>query len=86
MSRRSRRSMPSLVFWSCWLLAMHWLDLYWNVIPQFSTRPWPGLLDLLLLAGLSSLFLAAFFRTASHKALVAVRDPRLSESLAFHNA
>lgn len=86
MSRRSRRSMPSLIFWSFWLLAMHWLDLYWNVIPQYSTRPWPGLLDLLLLAGLASLFLAAFFRTASHKSLVAVRDPRLSESLAFHNA
>ncbi|AMV18693.1 hypothetical protein [Planctomyces sp. SH-PL14] len=86
MSRRSRRSIPSLVFWACWLLAMHWLDLYWNVLPQFSLRPWPGVLDLLLLAGLSSLFLAAFFRTASSKALVAVRDPRLSESLAFHNA
>lgn len=85
MSRRSRRSYRSLVFWSCWLLAMHWLDIYWNVIPQYSVRPLPGLLDALLLAGVSSLYVAAFLRTASHNSFVAVRDPRLTESLAFHN-
>lgn len=86
MSRASRRSYPSLVFWSCWLLVMHWLDIYWNVIPQFSVQPWPGLLDVLTLLGVSSLFVAAFLQTASQNSFVAVRDPRLAESLAFHNA
>jgi hypothetical protein len=64
---------------------MHWLDLYWNVIPQYSVRPWPGLLDALLLVGVTCLFAAGFLRTASHNSFVAVRDPRLTESLAFHN-
>ncbi len=86
MSRKSRRSYGSLVFWSCWLLVMHWLDIYWNVIPQYSVRPWPTLLDILLLGGVSSLFMAAFLHTASHSSFVAVRDPRITESLAFHNA
>ena len=86
MSRKSRRSLTSLVFWSVWLLAMQWIDIYWNVIPQFSRNPWPGLLDLLLLAGMSCLAFAAFLRTASNQSTVAIRDPRLAESLAFHNA
>lgn len=86
MSRRSRRNKASIVFWSIWLLVMHWLDIYWNVIPQFSSQPWPTALDVLMLVGVSSLFVAAFLQTASHKSFVAVRDPRLAESLAFHNA
>lgn len=84
MSRSSRRNAGSLLFWSSWLLVMHWLDLYWNVMPEFSLSPWPGLTDLLLLLGLSCLFGAGFIRTASHHSFVAVRDPRLQESLAFH--
>jgi hypothetical protein len=86
MSRKSRRSPTSLLFWSCWLLAMHWLDLYWNVMPEFSLSPWPGVIDVLLLAGVACLSGAAFLRTASHHSFVPVRDPRLKESLAFHNA
>ena len=86
MSRHSRRNTHSLVFWSVWLLVMHWVDIYWNVIPQFSTTAWPMALDFLVLAGVFSLFLAAFLQTASRKSFVAVRDPRLAESLAFHNA
>lgn len=85
MSRKSRRSPGSLLFWSCWLLVMHWLDLYWNVMPEFSLSPWPGLIDGLLLAGVVCLAGAAFLRTASHHSFVPVRDPRLKESLAFHN-
>lgn len=86
MSRRSRRNFASLTFWSYWLLAMHWLDIYWNVIPQFSRNPWPGLLDVLPLVGVASLAFAGFLKTASNQSTVAIRDPRISESLAFHNA
>ncbi|WP_373651045.1 quinol:cytochrome C oxidoreductase [Schlesneria sp. DSM 10557] len=85
MSRHTRRNMKSLAFWSVWLLLMHALDIYWNVIPQFHSQVWPTLSDILLLLGVSSLFLAGFIRTASTKSFVAVRDPRLEESLAFHN-
>jgi len=85
MSRASRRSSRSLVFWAAWLLLMHWFDLAWNVLPEFSRVPAFGLMELLLLVGVSSLFLAAVVKTASQNSFVAVRDPRLAESLAFHN-
>ncbi|MFG0334311.1 MAG: quinol:cytochrome C oxidoreductase [Maioricimonas sp. JB049] len=85
MSRQSRRNPASLVFWSCWLLVMHWVDLYWNVLPQFSVNPWPGLVDVLATVGLCGVYLAMVLRTASQGAWLPIRDPRLNESLAFHN-
>jgi hypothetical protein len=35
LSRWTKRIVPSLVFFSVWQLVFHWLDLYWNVMPQF---------------------------------------------------
>lgn len=35
LSRWTKRIVPSLVFFSVWQLVFHWLDLYWNVMPQY---------------------------------------------------
>jgi len=35
MSRWTKRIVPSLVFFSVWQLVFHWLDLYWNIMPQY---------------------------------------------------
>jgi hypothetical protein len=35
MSRWTKRIVPSLVFFAVWQLAFHWLDLYWNVMPNY---------------------------------------------------
>ncbi|HTR53036.1 MAG TPA: hypothetical protein VMJ10_20215 [Kofleriaceae bacterium] len=35
MSRWTKRIVPSLVFFAVWQLVFHWLDLYWNAMPQF---------------------------------------------------
>ena len=35
ISRWTKRIVPSLVFFSVWQLVFHWLDLYWNVMPQY---------------------------------------------------
>lgn len=35
MSRWTKRIVPSLVFFSVWQLVFHWLDLYWQVMPQY---------------------------------------------------
>jgi hypothetical protein len=43
------------------------------------------LMDLSLLVGIGGLTIAGFVRTAGGHALVPARDPRLAESLAFHN-
>jgi hypothetical protein len=35
MSRWTKRIVPALVFFAVWQLVFHWLDLYWNAMPQF---------------------------------------------------
>jgi hypothetical protein len=35
LSRWTKRIVPALVFFAVWQLVFHWLDLYWNVMPNF---------------------------------------------------
>lgn len=85
MSRRVRRSLPLLVGWSIWLLLMHGVDLYWNITPQFSTAAAFPLAELLMVIGLGAVYLGVIARAARGVALEPLNDPRLNESLAFHN-
>jgi hypothetical protein len=35
MSRWTKRIVPSLVFFAVWQIGFTWLNLYWNVMPQY---------------------------------------------------
>lgn len=87
MSRHVRRHRMLLAGWSAWLLVMHWLDLYWLIMPQLSKGAGPsfGLVDLCCLIGLGCLYASTVLWATGDHALIAVRDPRLAESLAFKN-
>lgn len=86
LSRHVRRNRAALAGWAGWLLVMHWVDLYWLVMPTFAKEHVPfGLIDVLCLLGMVSLYLAAVLFVAADRPLIPVRDPRLGESLAFHN-
>jgi hypothetical protein len=39
MSRWTKRIVPALVFFSVWQLVFSWLNLYWNVMPQYDWYP-----------------------------------------------
>lgn len=87
LSRYPKRRKPLLAFWAGWILVMHWIDLYWLVMPEFSPNGVPlHLVDFGCLAGLGGLYLANLARLARGRALVPVKDPRLGESLTFENA
>jgi hypothetical protein len=82
MSRRAKRSRASLGFWAGWLLVMHWIDLYWLVMPQLSPdRVSPAVIDLLVSAGVMAVFAAIVIRLSRGVPLVPLADPRLHESL-----
>ena len=76
---------------SVFVLAMHWVDHFWVIVPQFGfdgkeTAPWIfGFVELLCFVGLGGLFVAAFCFIASDRALVPLKDPRLSEALNYTN-
>jgi hypothetical protein len=92
MSRHVRRAPAVLCGWAAFVLLMHWVDLYWQIMPTYwdlvpetKKSAMPALTDLLCLVGMVSLYLGALLRIAAPAPLVAVGDPRLPEALAFHN-
>ncbi len=87
LSRYPKRRRLFLAFWAAWMLVMHWVDLYWLIMPEFSADKVPlHLLDLGCFLGIGGLFLASTAKIARGKALVPLKDPRLEESITFENA
>lgn len=86
MSRHVKRSRIGLAFWSVWLLVVHYVDLYFLVMPQLHrTGVSVHVLDLTCLVALGGLFLGYVAYQARAHNLLPVRDPRLARSLAFEN-
>lgn len=87
LSREVKRRKLLLGFWAVWLLAFHWLDLYWLVMPSLGPdrRPTLSPIDACCLLGVGGIYLAGLFRIAGQQPLVPVKDPRLGESVAFEN-
>lgn len=80
-----RRTLP-LAVGALWMLAMHFVDLYWLVMPVLHhDGPQFGWLDLTTFLGCGALFLAAFAWPLGRAPVVPVRDPRLGESMGFEN-
>jgi len=63
------------------VLIGHWVDLYVMIFPAFEFSALPGLVDVAVLFGFSSLFIQSFANGLQKSALVPRRDPYLAESL-----
>jgi hypothetical protein len=87
MGRPVKRNGATLAVGGAWLLAMHFVDLYWQVMPTLHPAGFsPSLLDVAALVAVGGCFVAAASWVMRRQALVPLRDPRLAESLAFENA
>ncbi|UCF37044.1 MAG: hypothetical protein JSU96_19980, partial [Acidobacteriota bacterium] len=86
LSRSAKRNRGVLVLATIWLLFMHYLDLYWLVMPGFQTEGLhPHVLDLLTFVGIAGLSFALVLQLMMKPSLVPTQDPRLAESLSFEN-
>jgi hypothetical protein len=86
MGRTVKRNGTTLAVGGVWLLAMHFVDLYWQVMPTLHPEGLrPTLLDVAALVTVGGCFVAAASWLMRRQALVPLRDPRLAESLAFEN-
>ena len=84
MSRDVKRRKPLLVIGGAWMLVMQWADVYWLVMPEKSPGTIPfSVMDVAVFLGVGGLFFGAVVRRLGAHALVAVKDPRLSESLGY---
>ena len=85
LSRDIKRRPRLLGAVSCWVLAMHYVDMYWLVMPSFNAHFSPSLVDLTALLATVGIFTAAVAYLMKGSSLVPTGDPRLNESLSFEN-
>jgi len=86
LSRWIKRSQGLLAFWAVWLLAMHWVDIWWVVMPNYSP-PDPQLptVELLCMVGIGGVAVGGAVLGATRQSLVTSGDPRLGDSLGHVN-
>lgn len=89
LSRHVRRRPAMVCGWAAYVLFMHFIDIYWLVMPSVTESPTGGVMGvvttLLCTFGMIGLYTGAVLRAGDGAPLIPVRDPRLQESLAFHN-
>ena len=89
LSRHVKRCKVALSFMAIYMLVIHYIDLYWHIMPtiaypdhiKFSFR-W---IDVLMPIGMGLVFVGGFLHLLKRCYLVPIGDPRLEESLKFHN-
>jgi hypothetical protein len=86
LSRRIKRTSPALAAVAVWLLAMHYLDLYYVIMPVLHHDLRPHILDLTSFVGVGAAFSWGFARLTARHSLIAKGDPRLRESIAFESS
>jgi hypothetical protein len=89
ISRIPKRHPLVLVLGSVWLLLAHWADLYWLAMPSIgdgipARAPFHPL-DATCFLAVGGFWVGAWALRMRGRSLLAQRDPRLGESLAFEN-
>ncbi len=85
LSKHVKRFKWGLIFWAVWILAFHYIDLYFVVMPElFNYVPF-GLMEILTFGGIAAIWFGNSILTATRNNLAPVKDPRLPEALAFEN-
>jgi hypothetical protein len=86
MGRAVKRRGATLALGGAWLLTMHFIDIYWQVMPTLHPEGFsPSILDVAAFLAVGGSFVAVGGWLLRRQALVPLRDPRLAESLAFEN-
>lgn len=86
LRRKLRRNAAYMTVWACFMLFMHWIDLFWMIAPQFRPNaPYPGVMDAALFVAAVAYLGGFLFLVMGRYPLAALKDPRIHEALAFKN-
>jgi hypothetical protein len=84
LSRDLKRNPRALSYVAAWLLFVHWVDLYWLVMPHLHPAgPQPWIFDLTAFVGVGGAAVAFTVLRMRGTAAVPVRDPHLEDSLRY---
>jgi hypothetical protein len=84
LNRAITRDPRRLSWVAAWILFVHWIDLYWLVMPHlFPNGPSPSLVDVFAFAGVGGVAVAWTVLRMRGVAAVPVKDPYLEDSLRY---
>ncbi len=86
MSRHVKGNHNAMIFWTVWMLVIHYVDLYWLVMPEFRSSLAFGLPEVGTLAFVGGCYLIGASYISTRIALLPIGDPRLKDSLAISDA
>ncbi len=84
ISRPAKRNPKILIPMCLWFLAAQWLDLYWLIFPRFFEGPVFGWMEVGIFVGFAGIFFLSVGNFLSKVSLVAIRDPRIEQTLHHH--
>lgn len=77
----TKRSRPVMLVMTVWILVMHWVDLYWIIMPNLHREAveysW---MDITTMLGIGGVFVWYFWNRVRVRPLVPIGDPGLEES------
>lgn len=86
MPRFVKRDLGALSFFAFWILIMHWIDIFWLIMPNLHHHgthfSW---MDLTATLGIGGIFFWYFLHKYYNHALVPINDPRLEVSIHMKN-
>ncbi|MDX6766847.1 MAG: hypothetical protein SFU85_08645 [Candidatus Methylacidiphilales bacterium] len=93
LTQPAKKNPLRICFIAAWILVMHFLDLYWMIMPQFQVNTDAAtrgpeikfLLDLVTVVGMVLVLVSIFLRRLPRSPLFPLRDPRLYESVTLVN-
>lgn len=81
LSRPFKRDVTRLVWLAIWLMLMRYLDIFWNIEPNFSSTVTVTWADVVVPVAMGGLWLAYFFRNLGSLPLLPAYDPEAKEVL-----
>jgi hypothetical protein len=86
-TRAAKRNLTLLRVMGFWYLIIHWVDIYWIVMPSLHAEGFSASwMDLTTMAGIGGLFVWYFWKRLASHATVLLNDPNLENSIRFTNA
>ncbi|MFC2150602.1 hypothetical protein ACFLQV_03770 [Calditrichota bacterium] len=86
ITRPAKRNPYYLSVIALWLVFMHWVDLYWNIVPNLHHEGFHiSWMDLSLTIGMGLIFCGMFWMKLAKHPIVTFKDPKLQASIKFVN-
>jgi hypothetical protein len=85
VTRASKRSLKVLMVVAIWILVVHYIDVFWLIVPNYGHGLTVSWMDLTTLVGIGGVFGWYGLRKMTEQPLVAVKDPNLEASINFVN-